>query len=59
MVIINKELHSDDIEFDEVDDQNNLIEKKETTVDLDVRRKLENYLEQRDLNRLIKDSIYW
>ena len=59
MTNINKELHSDDIEIEEIDDQSDLIAQKETTVKLDVRRKVENYLEQRELDRLIKDSIYW
>lgn len=59
MTNLNKELLNEDVEIEEIDDQSDLITKKDATVNLDVRRKLEDYFEQRELDRLIKDSIYW
>ena len=52
----NKDFLSEGFDAEEIDDQSDIVETIKTTINIDARRKVEDYQEQRELNRLINDE---
>jgi len=53
---VNKDFLSEEIGVEEMDDQNETVFTIETALNIDARRKVEDYQEQRELERLINDE---
>lgn len=53
----NNDLLDDDFEGGEIEDQSDSAEKVTGTINIDARRRLEDYRDKRELERLLKDDF--